>query len=118
MSQRHYPLQITPLNPRPEDEGLTITAIVPAGRFERAMAIARRYFGNCHILGVMNQRGIRSDVVLLPCPFCGSADLKIENLVDRDDYFVSCNGCQIQQIANYTRREAVRRWNRRAGGAA
>lgn len=52
---------------------------------------------------------------LLPCPFCGSSDLTLDNLVDEDDYFVSCGGCQVQQIASYTREEAVRRWNRRAG---
>jgi Lar family restriction alleviation protein len=48
---------------------------------------------------------------LLPCPFCGSEDLSLDNLIDDDDFGVECNSCQIQQIANYTRDEAVRRWN-------
>ena len=51
---------------------------------------------------------------LLPCPFCGSADLELDNLVDEDDYFVSCRKCHVQQIANYTANEAVNRWNQRA----
>jgi Lar family restriction alleviation protein len=50
---------------------------------------------------------------LLPCPFCGSTDLTLDNLTDVDDFCVECDGCQIQQIANYTRDEAIRRWNRR-----
>ena len=50
---------------------------------------------------------------LLPCPFCGSEDSEFGNLVDEDDYFVSCNGCQIQQIANHTPEEAVSKWNTR-----
>ena len=50
---------------------------------------------------------------LLPCPFCGSGNLKLENLVDEDDYFVSCGGCEIQQIANYTRDTAIKKWNTR-----
>lgn len=53
---------------------------------------------------------------LRSCPFCGSADLELGNLVDEDDWFVSCNGCQIQQIANYTRDVAIERWNRRGEG--
>lgn len=51
--------------------------------------------------------------LLLPCPFCGSENLELLNLVDQDDYFVACVGCRVQQIANYTRAEAIRRWNRR-----
>jgi Lar family restriction alleviation protein len=54
---------------------------------------------------------------LLPCPFCGSTDLVLNNLLDDDDYFVSCNGCEIQQIANYTKDESIRRWNLRVGGS-
>jgi Lar family restriction alleviation protein len=54
--------------------------------------------------------------VLKPCPFCGSPDLELSNLCDPDDYFVSCNGCEVQQIANYTREEAIQRWNERAKG--
>ena len=49
-----------------------------------------------------------------PCPFCGSEDLELDNLVDADDFYVSCRKCQVQQIANYTKEEAVRRWNTRS----
>jgi|SRR5882724_10344969 len=54
------------------------------------------------------------EVELLPCPFCGSQDLMLDSLGDSDDWFVSCNGCEIQQIANYTREIAIERWNKRA----
>jgi Lar family restriction alleviation protein len=50
---------------------------------------------------------------LKPCPFCGSADLTLDNLGQQNDWFVSCNICEIQQIANYTRHSAVALWNRR-----
>lgn len=50
---------------------------------------------------------------LLPCPFCGSTNLELSNLSEPDDYFVSCSNCEIQQIANYKREEAIRRWNKR-----
>jgi Lar family restriction alleviation protein len=50
---------------------------------------------------------------LLPCPFCGSSNLTLDNLTELDDFFIECEGCQIQQIANYTRDEAIRRWNYR-----
>lgn len=49
---------------------------------------------------------------LLPCPFCGGEAL-VDNLIDDDDYSVRCLSCEIQQIANYTRPQAIRRWNRR-----
>lgn len=50
---------------------------------------------------------------LLPCPFCGSRKLTLDNLIDEDDWFVSCDDCEVQQIANYTKDQAVARWNRR-----
>jgi len=49
---------------------------------------------------------------LLPCPFCGNTIPELGNIVDEDDYGVECE-CGIQQICNYTRGEAIRRWNRR-----
>jgi Lar family restriction alleviation protein len=53
------------------------------------------------------------EATLLACPFCGSYDLTLDNLIDPDDFFVHCNGCDVQQIAKYTRHEAIRRWNAR-----
>lgn len=50
----------------------------------------------------------------LPCPFCGSTNLTLDNLRDGDDWFVSCDNCEIQQIANYPREIAIQRWNMRA----
>jgi Lar family restriction alleviation protein len=51
---------------------------------------------------------------LKPCPFCGSADLTLDNLADpKHGWFVNCNICEIQQIANYTEAQAVALWNKR-----
>lgn len=54
------------------------------------------------------------DAELLPCPFCGSALMTLQNLVDDDDWYVSCDGCDVQQIADNTRGDAVIKWNTRA----
>jgi Lar family restriction alleviation protein len=51
---------------------------------------------------------------LKPCPFCGSEDVTLENLFCIDDWYVSCNKCDIQQIAKYKKDEAILRWNQRA----
>lgn len=48
---------------------------------------------------------------LSACPFCGSMDLTLDNLVDLDDFGVNCNCCEVQQISAYTREDAIRRWN-------
>lgn len=58
-----------------------------------------------------NDEAISPD--LKPCPFCGSTFLYLQNLVDADDYFVSCEDCEVQQIAKYTQAVAAERWNRR-----
>lgn len=50
---------------------------------------------------------------LKPCPICGSMDLTLDNLGQRDDWFVNCNTCEIQLIANYTEAQAVALWNKR-----
>lgn len=50
---------------------------------------------------------------LKPCPFCGSADLTLDHLFDNHDWFVSCNICEVQLLANYTEAQAVALWNRR-----
>ena len=53
-------------------------------------------------------------IELLPCPFCGSTELVLDNLVDDYDYSVSCGECEVQQLANYPKDIAVARWNTRA----
>lgn len=63
-----------------------------------------------------NNRADKHD--LKPCPFCGSTDLTVDNLGQRNDWFVNCNICEIQQIANYTEAQAVALWNKRADGIA
>ncbi len=55
---------------------------------------------------------------LKACPFCGNRSPVIQNLVDADDFFISCPECEVQQIANYTAAEAVRRWNHRLSSDA
>ncbi len=55
---------------------------------------------------------------LLPCPFCGSTNLELDNLGDGDDWFVNCLDCEVQQIARYAPTEAVERWNRRTQPAS
>ncbi len=50
---------------------------------------------------------------LKPCPFCGSSDLNLDNLGQRNDWYVNCNICEIQQIASYTEAQAVALWNKR-----
>ncbi len=50
---------------------------------------------------------------LKPCPFCGNAEPILDCLTDDDEYFVHCPSCDIQQIANHTRDDAISEWNRR-----
>lgn len=50
---------------------------------------------------------------LSPCPFCGNQEPILDCLTDDDEYFVHCPNCEVQQIANYRRAEAIDRWNRR-----
>ncbi|MBI1213604.1 MAG: restriction alleviation protein, Lar family [Alphaproteobacteria bacterium] len=50
---------------------------------------------------------------LAACPFCGGMAL-LDCLTGDDSYFVQCAKCEIQQIANYTRDQAIERWNSRA----
>ena len=51
---------------------------------------------------------------LEPCPFCGSDNLVLDNLTDQRTWFVSCDDCEIQQIAAYKKHEAIARWNMRS----
>lgn len=49
---------------------------------------------------------------LKPCPFCGGA-AQLNNTVDENDFYVSCDVCEIQQVGEHTMEEAVRLWNTR-----
>jgi Lar family restriction alleviation protein len=53
---------------------------------------------------------------LKPCPFCGSADLTLGNLGQCNDWFVNCNICEVQMIADYSEALAVAMWNKRVSG--
>lgn len=52
-------------------------------------------------------------IEFLPCPFCGSTVLTLDHLTEPDDWFVSCNRCEVQQIAKYFKTEAIAAWNTR-----
>lgn len=66
----------------------------------------------------MPAKNLAAEHDLRPCPYCGSEDLTLDNLGAGNDWFVNCNICEIQQIANYTRPAAVALWNRRQVFAA
>lgn len=53
-------------------------------------------------------------VELKSCPFCGGKPL-LDHLGDnaRYGFYVHCDDCETQQIANYTSDDAIKRWNRR-----
>lgn len=51
---------------------------------------------------------------LKPCPFCGG-DAEVIDLGDPDDdSYAHCTKCRVQQIADFTAKEAALRWNTRA----
>lgn len=58
-----------------------------------------------------------SELNLKPCPFCGSSDLKIENVLnqasDSDDRAVFCQNCFARGPAVYYDGQAVLLWNMR-----
>lgn len=55
-----------------------------------------------------------NEIELLACPFCGGEAI-LDCLTDEDEYFVHCKSCEVQQIANYHKSDAVIRWNTRGG---
>jgi Lar family restriction alleviation protein len=63
-------------------------------------------------MSTLDKKEITNQLDILPCPFCGST-AKLDHLVGADDYFVSCTGCEIQQIAKYNDYDAIYEWNRR-----
>lgn len=58
-------------------------------------------------------------IVLLPCPFCGSSDLRIVGDADGFTQFVSCENCQTTGPSNpngsyeTSQRDVVNAWNQR-----
>ena len=64
-----------------------------------------------------------SDAILLPCPFCGSSDIRVFE-DDHDDHYIthSCDTDDISVYVKYltihtegqnSRQEAIAAWNRR-----
>lgn len=51
--------------------------------------------------------------MLLPCPFCGGADV-VASLDGAQDWRVSCGRCGAEGGPRETRDEAIDAWNRRA----
>lgn len=58
-----------------------------------------------------------ADLTLKPCPFCGSADVIMDDCSDCAALFsAQCMGCGVHNNGE-TRAEAVGLWNRRVGRA-
>lgn len=58
-----------------------------------------------------------ADLTLKPCPFCGSADVIMDDCSDCAALFsAQCMGCGVHNNGE-TRAEAVELWNRRVGRA-
>ena len=76
----------------------------------------------CEITGLLvgnAERGCehRKDIVLKPCPFCGSKSVWVaDNILDYMfiGYNVHCNGCGAETRYTKDRDKAIERWNRRA----
>jgi Lar family restriction alleviation protein len=53
-----------------------------------------------------------ADATLLPCPFCGSADVKFS--AAPFPWFVTCHECSADGPSGDTRKAATDNWNARA----
>lgn len=62
---------------------------------------------------ILNWLALEAEEKLLPCPFCGSVDVKvIQSTVS--GYVATCNECWAASRAEATRDDAIAAWNRRA----
>lgn len=53
--------------------------------------------------------------VIIPCPFCGHADMKICHYPSGDNHpWVSCESCWARGPASKLAVDAIEAWNRRA----
>ena len=55
---------------------------------------------------------------LKPCPFCGDKSI-IQHQGNRFDGYIwwsQCRGCEIEGPRGFTKRKAIKDWNRRADG--
>lgn len=52
-------------------------------------------------------------VILLPCPFCGSHDITLDQLGDEERPFfvMTCRDCQADGPIEATEAEAIEAWN-------
>lgn len=66
---------------------------------------------------------MKDEVVLQPCPFCGSANDDLDTVLEKDDegvtfWFSFCGDCGAQGPTSDRLGNAQRLWNLRAGKAA
>lgn len=60
---------------------------------------------------------MNENIVLLPCPFCGSANVKTGSAVTEDgiENYVMCYcGAKLQLSIAYTKEDVMNKWNKRA----
>lgn len=57
---------------------------------------------------------VENDEGLLPCPFCGDADVYLcgDNIYD-GEIKIGCNGCDGTFSWDYTKKNTIEKWNNR-----
>ena len=64
----------------------------------------------------LEQAATADDPRLLPCPFCGSDEVFLEQPVDDDHHwYIQCNGCWMTTDSYGKPVDVIDKWNRRAG---